>query len=397
MRALAELVSTLVMSATLTTGARTKRRRHGTARVELPAEHEGHDLVEIVPKSRKQLDAIISMRAKFNREDFETLSPDQILVWTTKDTRAALEKAGFQYAPAEDPNSRVLSNYTYKSGSQEWDQYCEYDCMTSRLQDISATCGYPLESIGQSVDGREIWALTIGPGEPTVLMGGGIHGDETTGVQFLQRWMWETCFEPSAEQAAIAESAVVYIPMLNPDGYERVRRSNAAGVDLNRNFPSPGESDSTAGRQPETVAYMNYVSSKPSLKVSSMSHGGVVVINYAYDSCYRNIPGETPCGSDGSPPALTPDDAWAQELARSWTFPDVYNCLYEGCITNGASWYEITGGLQDYNYWHKGIMDITLEVSRTKRPRSLKLPGLYDTQYQAMVNFIQTANRGPSA
>merc|ERR1719343_1174595 len=183
-------------------GARISKHRHAAA-VEV-ATRDGRDLVEIIPESREQLDKFLSM-GEFSRADSETLSPEQILVWTTEETRSALENAGLKYSPAANPNEvRPLSNYTYKSGNQDWGQYCEYDCMTSRLQDISATCGYPLESIGKSVNGREIWAMTVGPGAPKVLMAGGIHGDETTGVQMLQRWMWETCFEPSAEQAAIA-------------------------------------------------------------------------------------------------------------------------------------------------------------------------------------------------
>merc|ERR1719203_1980834 len=135
----------------------------------------------------------------------------------------------------------------------------------------------------------------------------------------------------------------------------------------------------------------------PSVKVSSMAHGGAVVINYGYDACYTNIPGETPCGSNGRPPALTPDDAWLQGLSGAWTFPDGYRCLYSSCITNGAAWYQIRGSLQDYNYFHKGIMDITLEVSNTKRPGGSSLPGFYTESYQAIYNFIQTGNSGGPA
>jgi len=355
---------------------------------------EGRDLVEINPESREQLDEFLLM-PEFGHDDFETLSLEKILVHTTLAHRAALDSAGFKYALAEDPAADFasLSNYTYTSGSQDWASYCGYECMTSRLQDISASCGYPLESVGRTGDGRDIWVMKIGSGEPKVLMAGNIHGDETTGGQLLQRWMWETCFEPTAEQAAVSQYAVAYMPMLNADGFERNRRGNANNLDLNRDFPQPGQSDSTAGRQPETVAYMNYVSSVPTLKVSLMYHGGAVVANYPYDSCYRNIPGETPCGGNNRPPALTPEDEWAKEMAYSYTWPVGTRCLYSDCIVNGADWYQITGGLQDYNYFHKGIMDITLEVSNTKRPNGSQLPGFYTDNYQAMYNYIETGNK----
>lgn len=32
---------------------------------------------------------------------------------------------------------------------------------------------------------------------PEVMMAGNIHGDETTGGQLLQRWMWATCNAPT--------------------------------------------------------------------------------------------------------------------------------------------------------------------------------------------------------
>jgi carboxypeptidase D len=359
---------------------------------------EGRDLVEITPESREQLDAFLLL-PEFGHDDFETLTMEKILVHTTKNHREVLDAAGFKYAPAQDPAAdfSTLSNYTYTSGTQDWASYCGYDCMTTRLQDISSTCGYPLESIGKTIDNRDIWVMTIGAGEPKVLMAGNIHGDETTGGQLLQRWMWETCFEPTSEQAAVSQYAVAYMPMFNADGFERNRRGNGAGFlgqDLNRDFPQPGQADSTNGRQPETVAYMNYVSSVPSLKVSLMYHGGAVVANYPYDNCYRNIPGaEDPCGAGNRPPAPTPEDEWAVEMARAYTWPVGTSCLYSDCIVNGAEWYQITGSLQDYNYFHKGIMDITLEVSGTKRPNGNQLPSFYAENYQAMYNYIETGNK----
>jgi len=383
-----ELVSTFLLSLALTRGARISKHRRGDA-VEEPRE-----FVEIVPQSREELDVFLSM-PEFDREDAESLSPDLILVYTTKDQRAALEKAGLKYAPAMEPAVDVVaaSAYAYAPGVQNWGAYCGYDCMTSRLQDLSASCGYSLESIGQSIDGREIWVMVIGPGAPKVLMAGNIHGDETVGGQLLQRWMWETCFEPSAEQAAVAQYAVAYMPMMNPDGYWRGRRGNADGYDLNRDFPEPGENPSSGYRQPETLAYMNYVSSTPSLEVSLMYHGGAVVANYPYDSCYTNISPQ-PCGGNGRPPAPTPDDAWAKQLSRAYSWPASTRCLYGDCIINGAYWYQIRGSSQDYDYYHKGIMAITLEVSSTKNPSASTLPGFYTENYQGIYNFIETANRG---
>lgn len=68
-----------------------------------------------------------------------------------------------------------------------------------------------------------------------VLMMGGIHGDEYSAVSIMFRWM-ETL---NKHHSGLFHWQVV--PVLNPDGLlnsPRSTRQNAAGVDLNRNFPS---------------------------------------------------------------------------------------------------------------------------------------------------------------
>lgn len=69
-----------------------------------------------------------------------------------------------------------------------------------------------------------------------ILLMGGIHGDELTSSAIVFRWM-EWLSTPVAQQF---EWSVM--PVVNPDGLlaRRAKRMNANGVDLNRNFPTPG-------------------------------------------------------------------------------------------------------------------------------------------------------------
>lgn len=69
-----------------------------------------------------------------------------------------------------------------------------------------------------------------------VLLMGGIHGDELTSAAIVYRWV-------EGMKGPIAQSIDWRImPVVNPDGLlaEKASRMNANGVDLNRNFPTPG-------------------------------------------------------------------------------------------------------------------------------------------------------------
>lgn len=68
-----------------------------------------------------------------------------------------------------------------------------------------------------------------------ILLIGGMHGDEFSSISVVFKWMRQLAddrFQPFYWRV---------VPCLNPDGLLRVpeTRTNASGVDLNRNFPTP--------------------------------------------------------------------------------------------------------------------------------------------------------------
>lgn len=73
--------------------------------------------------------------------------------------------------------------------------------------------------------------------KPPLLFIGGVHGDEPEGVALAQHFL------KSLKQLSVADLQLLrpwlLIPCLNPDGYKADQRTNARGVDLNRNFSSP--------------------------------------------------------------------------------------------------------------------------------------------------------------
>jgi murein peptide amidase A len=68
----------------------------------------------------------------------------------------------------------------------------------------------------------------------TILIIGVFHGDEPEGEFLTHKLMREIEQNPQL----ITNNTVLLIPCLNPDGKELKTRTNANGVDLNRNFPT---------------------------------------------------------------------------------------------------------------------------------------------------------------
>ena len=88
--------------------------------------------------------------------------------------------------------------------------------------------------LGRSVRGRPIEALVFDGGRGCVLILGGIHGSEPASSDLVERLARELENRPEAR----AGRRVVLIPRANPDGLAAATRTNANGVDCNRNFPA---------------------------------------------------------------------------------------------------------------------------------------------------------------
>lgn len=137
------------------------------------------------------------------------------------------------------------------------------------------------EVIGHSIEGREIVLERFGDGPVGVLLLGGIHGDEVTSVNVSRGLAGLLRSQPELIPPG---RTVAVIEVANPDGYASKTRSNARGIDLNRNFPArnfaPGGGRGFRGgakpaSEPETRALLAAIAAvRPRLIISVHSIRG---------------------------------------------------------------------------------------------------------------------------
>mgnify|MGYP001331943060 CR=1 FL=1 len=276
--------------------------------------------------------------------------------------------------------------------------YHDYNELTEFLVNISNT--YPsitnLNSIGQSVQGRELWVLEISdnPGEneiePEFRYIANMHGDETVGREmsvYLIDWLCSNYGVSERATNLINNTSIHIMPSMNPDGFELGQRNNANDVDLNRDFPDQFQdpNNSVNGRQPETRSVMQW-SEQHNFILSANMHTGALVVNYPFD------------GPNSGTYSACPDDDLFIDLALTYSenHQDMYSeSPFSQGITNGAQWYALFGGLQDWSYVWTKAFDVTLEQNEVKWPNQNLLPGLWDENKEAMISYIERIH-GPS-
>ena len=57
-------------------------------------------------------------------------------------------------------------------------------------------------------------------------------------------------------------------------------------------------------------------------------------------------------------------------------------------VTNGAYWYDLSGSMQDFNYWFSNSLEITLEVSCCKHPDPHELQQVLSSFSELEINLV---------
>lgn len=234
-----------------------------------------------------------------------------------------------------------------------------------------------------------------------------MHGNEVVGREMLLLLAKYLCENYGSKNERVSkllnETRFHFLPSMNPDGYEMavhnpvLGRENAHNVDLNRNFPDQyGTNADNRVQEPETLAVMNWSLSLPFV-LSANLHGGSLVANYPFDDSPKDFSDPNDRRTVYNP---TQENDLFKYLAR--TYSSAHTTMQEGfpCpqfadekfpegITNGAQWYSVTGGMQDWAYVFGGAHEITIEMSCIKFPHESELENFWNQNREALLRYME--------
>jgi carboxypeptidase T len=243
--------------------------------------------------------------------------------------------------------------------------YPSYDALEASWD----TLGARTSVVGHSVRGRPLRVHELGdPGGPTILLSGQLHGMEAIGGLGLR-----AAVEALLGSAVARRARLVVMPVVNPDAAAvsldtgRARRSNARGVDLNRNFPTPATRRSwhpfagSASRwspyyrgpaalsEPESLALAELARAvRPRLSLGFHSQGGLLLHPWGYSTA--------------------PHPRAAEYRALGAAFVGAQARRYR--VSPGSDWYPTHGDLDDWLDHTLGTLSFTLEVGRWTRAQA---------------------------
>lgn len=334
--------------------------------------------------------------------DVKTVREGEAIVYATEAERLAVVAAGLaaEVIEVQAPAAEGAGLKAISAGYHDWAQV--QTLLTQFVASYPGLCR--LETIGTSGGGRPMQALCISdnPGteeaEPEVRFGGAIHGDEVVGTEMCLQFIDYVLsgYATDTRLRTLVDGTEIWVvPVMNPDGFATGVRYNAGGIDLNRSFPDgavdaigtlfTGPAMDIAGRPAETVAMMQW-SAAHSFALSATFHTGALVANYPFDN--------DGLGSVYSPTTDEDVFVWLAETYSSRNAPMWASTEFTHGITNGAAWYTVEGGVQDWLYRYLGCMDLTLEISSTDRPTASALTTLWDNNREAMLAYAEAVHTG---
>jgi len=312
----------------------------------------------------------------------------QALIYLIPPEFDALKATGLRYQiEREDVKSYAENFWQSQDNTREaYHTYAEIialaDSLVTAFPDI---CEKYL--FGTSVQGRELSALKISDNvslsenEAEVFFDGGIHGDEVGAAENCIRFARDLCRDYGSDPdiTDLVDNREIWIYyMVNPDGRVSDDRTNANGVDCNRDSGYMWDGwggSSGAFSQPESKALRDCHYNRQFV-VHTTYHSGTEYIScpwsYRADQC--------------------PDFTHILQLAGEYASSSGYSNMDYGQGNSGM--YAINGSTKDTNYGMMGAISWSMEISYDKHPSTSQLMMYYNYNKPAMLSMIEHAGYG---
>lgn len=286
--------------------------------------------------------------------------------------------AGFGWAEGQDGDwFRLLaSTEAVETSGLRWRRDAlDFEGWSPTVEDVDARLGAlgsaTLVQIGSSVEGRPILAARFGTGARALRVIGGHHGNEGSSIELA------LAVAEALDTGVVtlpAETEVWIVPAVNPDGLAANTRTNALGVDLNRNYgyewrASEAGAGEYAFSEPETRA-VRALSRARAFDAGLMLHSGAQNLGWVWNWT-----------ADVRPQEEWLLSALADNYAQDCSAPGFY-------ITNGADWYVTHGDATDWSYGGWGTYDFTLELTSEKSPPEANVAEYTDWHLDAILAWL---------
>lgn len=266
-------------------------------------------------------------------------------------------------------------------------EYHNYETTYQELTSISQDMQYPpiskLDTIGYSVDNRVIGVLKVSDypeqdeDEPSILIVGCHHGNEILSVEaplvFIHYLVDNYGSDPVVTNW-VDTMEIYFIPLLNPDGRERLTRYNSHDVDLNRNysfqFTSGGSHGPYAFSEPETQTIRDFAAIHPPiLSLTYHTSGELVLYSWTHTD------------------TIAPDQSTLMQIGG------IVADSLDYTLRQGGHWYFTAGEYCDFMYGVYGTMAFTVEMYTRQTPPADVIDQVMARNLPGFISLLKQVNR----
>ena len=133
------------------------------------------------------------------------------------------------------PIEKIMGEYSGFKEPGIGFRYLRHSDILPKIKALSENGFYTPIIAGTSIEGREIFKITVGNGPVKILVWTQMHGDESTATRAIFDLLnFLSSKNENLIKFLLSSLTITFVPMLNPDGAERFTRENALNIDLNR-------------------------------------------------------------------------------------------------------------------------------------------------------------------